>query len=165
MSFVFPGSPDEGPGLTDEGRALVRECNELGVLVDTSHLTERGFWDVAEATDAPLVASHSNAYALCASPRNLTDDQLRAIGDSGGVAGLNFHVGMVREDGAEDRNTPLSALAAHAVHMAEVAGVESVALGSDFDGATSRWSWPTPHVCRRCSTPCGHSASRTTNWS
>jgi len=136
VSFGFPGSPDEGPGLTDAGRALVRACNELGVLVDTSHLTERGFWDVAECSAAPLVASHSNAFALCPSPRNLTDDQLRAIGDSGGLAGLNFHVGMVREDGAEDRDTPLSALAAHAAHMAEVAGVESVALGSDFDGAT-----------------------------
>jgi membrane dipeptidase len=134
--FDFPGSPDQGPGLTDAGRALVRACNELGVVVDLAHLNERGFWDVAELTDAPLVASHSNAHALCPSPRNLTDDQLRAVGESGGVVGINFCVAFVREDGADDANTPLSAIAAHAAHVAEVAGPGAVALGSDFDGAT-----------------------------
>jgi membrane dipeptidase len=134
--FAFPGSPDQGPGLTDAGRALVTACNELGVVVDVSHLNERGFWDVAERSGAPLVASHSNAHALCPSPRNLTDDQLRAIGESGGVVGINFCVAFVREDGADDPDTPLSAIAAHAAHVAEVAGVDAVALGSDFDGAT-----------------------------
>jgi membrane dipeptidase len=134
--FGFPGSPDQGPGLSDAGRALVRACNQLGVLVDLAHLNERGFWDVAELSGAPLVASHSNAHALCPSPRNLTDDQLRAMGESGGVVGINFCVAFVREDGAEDPDTPLSAIAAHAAHVAEVAGVEAVALGSDFDGAT-----------------------------
>ncbi len=134
--FDFPGSPDQGPGLSDAGRALVRACNELGVVVDVSHLNERGFWEVAELSDAPLVASHSNAHALCPSPRNLTDDQLRAIGESGGVVGINFCVAFVREDGADDADTPLSSIAAHAAHAAEVAGPEAVALGSDFDGAT-----------------------------
>jgi membrane dipeptidase len=134
--FGFPGSPDQGPGLTDAGRALVRACNELQVVVDVSHLNERGFWDVAELSDAPLVASHSNAHALCPSPRNLTDDQLRAVGESGGVVGINFCVAFVREDGADDPDTPLSAIAAHAAHVAEVAGPDAVALGSDFDGAT-----------------------------
>jgi membrane dipeptidase len=134
--FDFPGSPDQGPGLSDAGRALVRACNELGVVVDVSHLNERGFWRVAELSDAPLVASHSNAHALCPSPRNLTDDQLRAVGESGGVVGINFCVAFVREDGADDSDTPLSSIAAHAAHVAEVAGSEAVALGSDFDGAT-----------------------------
>jgi membrane dipeptidase len=134
--FGFPGSPDQGPGLTDAGRALVRACNELRVVVDVSHLNERGFWDVAELSDAPLVASHSNAHALCPSPRNLTDDQLRAVGESGGVVGINFCVAFVREDGADEPDTPLSAIAAHAAHVAEVAGPDTVALGSDFDGAT-----------------------------
>jgi membrane dipeptidase len=136
VPFDFPGSPDQGPGLSDAGRALVRGCNELGVVVDVSHLNERGFWDVAEASEAPLVASHSNAHALCPSPRNLTDDQLRAVGESGGLVGLNFCVAFVREDGADDPDTPLSAAAAHAAHVAEVAGIDAVALGSDFDGAT-----------------------------
>jgi membrane dipeptidase len=135
-TFDFPGSPDQGPGLSDAGHALVQACNELHIVVDVSHLNERGFWDVAELSDAPLVASHSNAHALCPSPRNLTDDQLRAVGDSGGVVGINFCVAFVREDGADDPDTPLSAIAAHAAHVAEVAGVDAVALGSDFDGAT-----------------------------
>jgi membrane dipeptidase len=142
VPFGFPGSPDQGPGLTDAGRALVRACNELGVVVDVSHLNERGFWDVAATSEAPLVASHSNVHALCPSPRNLTDDQLRAVGESGGLVGVNFCVAFVREDGADDPDTPLSAIAAHAAHVAEVAGVDAVALGSDFDGATMPHALP-----------------------
>jgi membrane dipeptidase len=136
VPFGFPGSPDQGPGLSDAGHALVRGCNELGVVVDVSHLNERGFWDVAATSEAPLVASHSNAHALCPSPRNLSDDQLCAVAESGGLVGINFCVGFLREDGADDPDTPLSAVAAHAAHVAEVAGVDTVALGSDFDGAT-----------------------------
>jgi membrane dipeptidase len=135
VPFAFPGSPDQGPGLSDAGRSLVRACGELRILVDVSHLNERGFWDVAELSDAPLVASHSGAHALCPSPRNLTDDQLRAIGERGGLVGINFNVGFVRADGAEDPDTPLSTIAGHAAHVAELAGVDAVALGSDFDGA------------------------------
>jgi membrane dipeptidase len=136
VPFGFPGSPDQGPGLSEAGRQLVRACADLRILLDLSHLNARGFWDVAELSEAPLVASHSGAHALCPSPRNLTDDQLRAIGESGGLVGINFHVGFVRADGADDPDTPLSAVAAHAAHVGEVAGVDAVALGSDFDGAT-----------------------------
>src|SRR5215211_329072 len=136
VPFEFPGSPDQGPGLTDAGQALVRACNTLGIVVDVSHLNEQGFWDVAATTEAPLVASHSNAHALCESPHNLTDDQLKAVGESGGLVGINFCVGFLREDGADDPDTPLSTIAVHAAHAAEVAGVDAVALGSDFDGAT-----------------------------
>jgi membrane dipeptidase len=136
VPFAFPGSPDQGPGLSDAGRALVRACGELGVLVDVSHLNARGFWDVAELSDAPLVASHSGAHVLCASPRNLTDDQLRAIGERRGIVGINFHVGFLRADGADNADTPLVLIAEHAAHVAQVAGVECVGLGSDFDGAT-----------------------------
>jgi membrane dipeptidase len=135
VPFAFPGSPDQGPGLTDRGRALVRACGELGILVDVSHLNARGFWDVLELSDGPVVASHSNAHALCPSPRNLTDDQLRAIGERAGVVGINFHVSFLRADGREDADTPLSLIAEHAAHVAELAGVECVGLGSDFDGA------------------------------
>jgi membrane dipeptidase len=136
VPFAFPGTPDEGPGLTDAGRALVRACGELGVLVDVSHLNARGFWDVADLSDAPLVASHSGAHVLCASPRNLTDDQLRAIGERRGIVGINFHVGFLRADGADDPDTPLVLIAEHAAHVAQVAGADCVGLGSDFDGAT-----------------------------
>jgi membrane dipeptidase len=136
VPFGFPGSPDQGPGLTERGRALVRACNERRIVVDVSHLNARGFWDVADVSTAPLVASHSGAHVLCASPRNLTDDQLRTIGERHGLVGINFHVGFLRADGAEDADTPLALIVEHAAHVAQVAGIDCVGLGSDFDGAT-----------------------------
>jgi membrane dipeptidase len=135
VPFSFPGSPDDGPGLTEEGRALVRACNELGMVVDVSHLNEKGFWDVARISDAPLVATHSNVHALSASPRNLTDKQLDAIGESGGIVGINFHVGFLRADGGKDPDTPLAEIRRHAAYIADRIGIDHVGLGSDFDGA------------------------------
>ena len=134
-AFRFPSSPDTGPGLTDAGRELVRRCNELGILVDVSHLNEAGFWDVARASTAPLVATHSNAHALSAWSRNLTDDQLDAIGASGGVVGVNFAASFLREDGAPDPATPLTEIVRHARYIADRIGIDHVAFGSDFDGA------------------------------
>jgi membrane dipeptidase len=135
VPFAHPSSPDTGPGLTGPGRALARRCAELGVLVDLSHLNEAGFWDVARLDVAPLVASHSGAHALSPSSRNLTDAQLDAVGASGGLVGIVFAVQFLRADGAEDADTPLAAVVAHARHVAERIGVAHVALGSDFDGA------------------------------
>lgn len=134
VPFRFPSSPDTGPGLTDAGKRLVRRCNELGVVVDVSHLNEAGFRDVAALSDAPLVASHSGAHALCPSSRNLTDEQLDVIGASGGLVGIVFAVPFLRADGADETDTPLATLAAHARHVADRIGVDAVALGSDFDG-------------------------------
>ena len=136
VPFDFPGSPDAGPGLTIAGRELVAECNRLRVMIDLSHLNARGFWDVAEASDAPLVATHSNAHAICPSPRNLTDEQLAAIRASDGMVGLNFAVGFLRPDGARDADTPLDVLVRHIDHLVEHVGIDRVGLGSDFDGAT-----------------------------
>ena len=99
VPFAFPGGPDIGDGLTLVGEKLVSACNEMKILVDLSHITEKGFWDVARLSKAPLVATHSNAHALCPSPRNLTDKQLAAIRDSGGMAGLNFATCFLRPDG------------------------------------------------------------------
>ncbi len=135
VPFKYPAGPDIGPGLTDAGKRLVDECNALGIMVDLSHLNEAGFWDVAARTSAPLVATHSNAHALCASPRNLTDKQLDAIAESGGVVGLNYHVGFLRADGRSDQDTSLSEIVRHALYMADRIGVDHLALGSDFDGA------------------------------
>lgn len=135
VPFKFPGDPDIGPGLTDAGRALIRECNQLGVVVDLSHLNEKGFWDVAGMTTAPLVATHSCAHTLSQSTRNLTDKQMDAIAESGGIVGVNFHTGFLRSDGKFDQETPLAEIATHAAYMADRMGVEHVALGSDFDGA------------------------------
>jgi membrane dipeptidase len=135
VPFRFPSPPDTGPGLTDAGKALVKACNELKVLVDLSHLNEKGFWDVAALTDAPLVATHSNVHALCPHSRNLTDRQLAAVRDSGGVVGVNFAAGFLRADGRMVADTPLDEIVRHADYLIERLGVEGVALGSDFDGA------------------------------
>jgi membrane dipeptidase len=136
VPFAFPSSPDTGPGLTAAGRHLVRACNQLGILVDVSHLNEVGFWDVVEASNAPIVATHSNAHALCASSRNLSDDQLDAIGASGGVVGVNFAIGFLRADGRYDPATPLAEIVRHIRYVAERIGVDHVAFGSDFEGTS-----------------------------
>jgi membrane dipeptidase len=136
VPFRFPSSPDTGAGLTDAGRELVRACNRLGILVDLSHLNEAGFWDVQRLSDAPLVATHSNAHALCPASRNLTDQQLDAIRDSGGVVGVNFAVTFLREDGRNDASTPITEIVRHIDYFVERMGIDHVAFGSDFDGAT-----------------------------
>jgi membrane dipeptidase len=137
VPFSFPSSPDTGPGLTEAGKALVRACTKLGIMIDVSHLNEKGFWDVAALSDAPLVATHSAVHALCPSARNLTDRQLDAIGGTGGVVGVNFHVGFLHPEGSDDEAaTPIAAIVDHADHIAERIGIDHVAFGSDFDGAT-----------------------------
>jgi membrane dipeptidase len=135
VPFDFPRTPDTGPGLTAAGKRLVRACNRLGVLVDLSHLNEAGFWDVARLSQAPLVATHSCAWALSPSPRNLTDRQLEAVRASGGLVGINFHKGFLRSDGDSKGPASLTEIARHARYVADRIGVEHVALGSDFDGA------------------------------
>ncbi len=134
VQFVFPSSPDIGPGLTDAGRALVARCAQLGIMLDVSHLNEAGFWDVARMGRGPLVASHSGAHALAAASRNLTDAQLEAIAQSGGLVGIVFACSFLRSDFKEDPDTPLELIAAHARYIADRTGVAHVALGSDFDG-------------------------------
>lgn len=135
VPFSFPSSPDVGEGLTDLGKNLIRKCNSLGIMVDLSHITEKGFWDVQKISDKPLVATHSNAHVVCASPRNLTDKQMAAVKESGGVAGLNYNVGFLRPDGSRDSTMPLSIMADHIEYMVDKMGIDCVALGSDFDGA------------------------------
>ena len=136
VPFTTPASPDTGPGLTAPGHQLVRRCAELGILVDLAHLNEAGFWDVARADVGPLVSSHAGAHALCPSPRNLTDAQLDAVGASGGLVGIVYAARFLRGDCADDPDTPLELIARHAAYVARRIGVEHVALGSDFDGAT-----------------------------
>jgi membrane dipeptidase len=135
VPFAFPSSPDTGPGLTDAGTELVRACNQLGVLVDLSHLNEQGFWDVARVSEAPLVATHSNAHALCAASRNLIDSQLDEIGRTGGIVGVNFAVTFLREDGSLAPGTPITEIVRHVEYIADRIGIDHVAFGSDFDGA------------------------------
>ncbi len=136
VPFRFPSSPDIGPGLSDHGKKLVQTCNELRIMVDLSHMNEQGFWDIAAISDAPLVASHSNAHALSPHSRNLTDRQLDAIRDTGGLAGLNFGVLFLRQDGTRNPDTDLSVLVKHIDYIVDRIGIDHIALGSDFDGTT-----------------------------
>ena len=131
----FRFRPEHGRGLTPVGKEAVRRMEELGILPDVSHLSDDGFYDVADIVKGPFVASHSNARALCGCSRNLTDEMIRTIGEHGGVIGLNFCPSFVVE--AEDENKCFAgceALFRHARHIMDVGGREILALGSDFDG-------------------------------
>lgn len=137
VPFRFPSTGDTGPGLTDLGRALVRECNALKIMIDLSHITEAGFWDVAGLSDAPLVATHSNAHAITPSSRNLSDRQLRAIGETGGMVGLNFATCFLRPDGRDSTDMTLDPVKRHIEHLLKLAGEDCVGIGSDYDGAAT----------------------------
>ncbi len=135
VPFRFPGGPDTGPGLTDAGRRLVKACNRLRVMIDLSHLNEAGFRDVARLSDAPLVATHSNAHAVTPSTRNLTDWQLDAIRDSGGMVGLNFATVFLRADGRRSSEMGWGDVLRHMDHLLNRLGEDHLGFGSDFDGA------------------------------
>ena len=136
VPFTFPSSPDTGDGLTQDGTRLIKKCNDLGVMVDLSHLNEAGFWDVAKISTQPLIATHSNAHVLSTHSRNLTNRQLHAIRDSDGMVGLNFAVAFLRSDGRMDEDTPIATMMNHLDHLMEQLGEDRVGMGSDFDGAT-----------------------------
>jgi len=135
VPFRYPSDGNIGPGLTDHGLRLVKRCDELGVMIDLSHLNEAGFWDVARHSTKPLVATHSNAYGICPHSRNLTDKQLAAIKDSDGMVGLNFAVAFLREDGRMLDDVPLEQMLRQLDYLMEHLGEDRVGLGSDYDGA------------------------------
>lgn len=134
VPFAYPQDPDTDPGLTEDGKRLARRCTELGIILDVSHLTLKGFEDIA-ALGKPVVATHSNAWSVCPSARNLTDDQLRVIAQSGGVAGLNFEPSFTSEAGWRTRQSTLADCIAQLSYMIDIMGEDHVVLGSDFDGA------------------------------
>lgn len=146
-SLGFPNSSDpelHSKGLKPFGREAVERMNELGIIVDVSHLSEGGFNDVADISSKPFVASHSCARALCGHSRNLTDRQLRAVADSGGVIGINFMTGFLRpvnSDRISDYHTTYEDILRHLQHMRNVAGIEALAIGSDYDGIASTMEW------------------------
>lgn len=120
---------DSGGGLTDYGKALVKGMNQLGMLVDVSHISERGFWDLIETAERPFIASHSNCRSLCNHPRNLTDDQISAIGETGGSIGITFVPKFV-----DSVKPTFERLIDHIDHAVQRAGSSNVGIGSDFDG-------------------------------
>ncbi len=134
------GGAQEPGGLTSFGKQVVRRMGELGITVDVSHLSDQGLADVLVATDAPLVASHSNARAMCNHPRNLTDSQFRAIAERGGLVGINYYRAFIREMSEGEAASPtrevtFDELSAHIEHFLDLGGEKVLALGSDFDGS------------------------------
>lgn len=128
------GEHEANGGLTRLGKTVVNRLNQLGMAVDVSHLAERSFWDVLEHSEQPPYASHSCAAALCPHPRNLTDEQIRALARSGGVVGINFYPAFLNPIHTPNR----ADVAKHIAYIAQVAGPQAVALGSDFDGGDQR---------------------------
>jgi membrane dipeptidase len=119
-------------GLSRMGVEVVEELNRLGMIVDVSHLSDAGFWDVMEVSKDPVVASHSNARAVCSHPRNMTDEMIKALAERGGVMGMNFAPDFVHKT-----KPSVETLVDHIDHIVDLVGVEHVGLGSDFDGIPS----------------------------
>lgn len=145
-SLGYPQNADpekHSLGLKPFGIECVRRMNELGIAVDVSHLSEGGFWDVAKYSKKPFIASHSCCGALCDISRNLKDRQIKALADAGGVIGLNYCNYFLHPTSElfEDSYTAISELIRHLRHLVAVGGIESVALGSDYDGIGSKLEW------------------------
>lgn len=118
-------------GLSDRGRSFVRMMNDVGLIVDVSHLSDRGFWDVCETCDGPFMASHSNSRALCSHPRNLTDEMFRAVMEKGAVAGLNLFTEFLTEPG---KTTRVEDAVHHIEHFLDLGGEKNISIGGDLDG-------------------------------
>ena len=138
------GSHITGGGLTDQGREYVREAQRLGMLVDVSHISDEGFWDMMNITQAPIIATHSNSRSICNNSRNLTDDMFRAICETGGVAGYNACAEFTGE------NPTVDTICDHILHFLDLdPSGRHIALGGDLDGVTAMpegfegvQSWP-----------------------
>lgn len=140
---AYLNTPDTTHGLTEKGREFVAQMERLGMIPDVSHMSDAGFYDVLESTCKPFVASHSNAREVCPCARNLTDDMIRALGERGGVMGLNFCADFLAEKPAGINNPGTVAdIVAHARHIVKVGGIEVLGLGSDFDGIDTHEELP-----------------------
>ena len=130
---VISGTNSREPerGLSAEGKAFVREMNACGLIVDVSHLSDPGFWDVAETCEGPFIASHSNSRALCGHTRNLTDDMFRAIVEKGGVAGLNLYSAFLVNG---EKQATVEDAVHHIEHFLELGGEKNISIGCDLDG-------------------------------
>ena len=136
--FGYPNSTNAeimNKGLTDFGKDAVRRMNEIGMFVDVSHLSDAGFYDVADICTKPFIASHSNCRSIAPHQRNLTDDMIRILADKGGLSGLNFCPRFIHEN-IENEHSTAKLIARQARYMANCGGVEVVGIGTDFDGIT-----------------------------
>ena len=132
---TWPVKDPGAPGLTGVGREFVAEMERLHIIADVSHLSDKGFWDIAEHSTRPFAASHSNCRALAPHTRNLTDEMIRVMAEKGGLVGLNYCAGFLDDQPSPDLCRSTAALMAkHAAHFKQVGGIEIIGLGSDFDG-------------------------------
>lgn len=134
--FGFPNSKDAcvmAKGLKPFGKEAVEYMNEIGMLVDVSHLSDGGFYDVAKVAKKPFIATHSNCRSLSPHPRNLTDEMIKILAQKGGVMGLNFCPVFLNEDITKKEST-IDLMVAHLKHARNIGGIETIALGSDLDG-------------------------------
>ncbi len=132
---TFPTNPNTTMGLTDFGYAVLEQCEKLGIIIDTSHLSDKGFFDVASHTTRPFVASHSSARSICPHVRNASDQMIKTLANRGGLIGVNFHPDFISIPNGNQYNTAsLTDIARHIRHIYQVGGIACVALGSDFDG-------------------------------
>jgi membrane dipeptidase len=128
-------------GLTEQGKDIVREMNRIGMMVDISHVADKTFYDAVETSTAPIIASHSSCRALTNAPRNMTDDMIRKLAAKGGVIQININCGFISQKSADaPKDAPVRAtladVVAHIDHAREVGGIDSVGIGTDFDGIT-----------------------------
>ena len=121
-------------GLTDAGRELVQQCNEMGIILDVSHINPAGFWDMLEASSEPVIATHSSVKAISPHVRNLDDDQIRALAKQGGTIGINFANIFLRPDMKGEADVALDLITSHFAHIVDLVGDEHVSFGTDFDG-------------------------------
>jgi membrane dipeptidase len=139
VPYRYPSTPDIGSGLTRAGLKLVDACNELKIIIDLAHINDKGFWDVVARSKQPIVVSHTAVHTLCPASRNITDRQIDAIGDSGGVIGIWFeptHIQYQSSGGGKPiSDVTAGQIAKHIEYIAERIGIDHVAIGSDFDGA------------------------------
>jgi microsomal dipeptidase-like Zn-dependent dipeptidase len=117
-------------GISEFGKEVVKEMNRLGVMVDMSHASEKSFYDAIQLSEYPIICSHSSCRALCDHPRNLTDDQMRALAEKGGVMQVTLYNGFLRTDG----KATIEDFMNHLEHAIEVMGIDHVGIGTDFDG-------------------------------
>jgi len=133
-------------GLTDMGRDLIRKAQTLGITIDVSHLNDQSFWELYEITEKTIIATHSNARSVCNHPRNLTDDQIKAIHEKHGTVGINFCMKFLDPEhpGEDFTNLGLDIIKNHIDHIVDLSDINTVAIGSDFDGTT------VPNCVRDC---------------
>ncbi len=144
LAFLgYFNTPETKRGLTDRGREFVTKMEEMGMIIDVSHLSDMGFYEVAEFTKKPFVASHSNARSICPCVRNLTDNMIRLLGERGGVTGLNFCADFLHQCSPMEHNPgTIEDIVRHAKHIIKLGGEECLGLGSDFDGIDTHEELP-----------------------